>query len=63
MTTTQALLVIDVQNAIDDPKWGRRGQPDAEAQIARLLGAWRERRLPVVHIKHDSTDPASPYRP
>jgi nicotinamidase-related amidase len=63
MTTTQALLVIDVQNAIDDPKWGRRGQPEAEAQIARLLGAWRERRLPVVHIKHDSTDPASPYRP
>jgi nicotinamidase-related amidase len=61
--TTQALLVIDVQNAIDDPKWGRRGQPDAEAMIARLLEAWRERRLPVIHIRHDSTDPTSPYRP
>jgi nicotinamidase-related amidase len=63
MTATQALLVIDVQNAIDDPKWGRRGQPETEAHIARLLDAWRERRLPVIHIKHDSTDPQSPYRP
>ncbi|MGH6860106.1 MAG: cysteine hydrolase family protein [Phyllobacterium sp.] len=61
--TTQALIVIDVQNAIDDPKWGRRGQKDAEAHIAQLLAAWRARRLPVIHIRHDSTDPASPYRP
>ncbi|MEP7452955.1 cysteine hydrolase family protein [Phyllobacterium sp. SB3] len=61
--TTQALIIIDVQNAIDDPKWGRRGQPEAEARIAELLSAWRERRLPVVHIRHDSTDPVSPYRP
>ncbi|RCS24828.1 cysteine hydrolase [Phyllobacterium salinisoli] len=63
MTATQALIVIDVQNAIDDPKWGRRGQHGAEAAIARLLAAWRERRLPVIHIRHDSIDPASPYRP
>lgn len=61
--TTQALVIIDVQNAIDDPKWGRRGQPEAEARIEELLEAWRERRLPVIHIRHDSTDPASPYRP
>jgi nicotinamidase-related amidase len=61
--TTQALIIIDVQKAIDDPKWGRRDQLGAEAAIARLLGAWRERRLPVIHIRHDSTDPRSPYRP
>ena len=36
--TTQALVVIDVQNAIDDPKWGRRGQPEAEAAIAKSAG-------------------------
>jgi nicotinamidase-related amidase len=60
---TPALLVIDVQNAIDDPVWGRRGQPDMEAAIARLLAEWRRRRLPIVHIRHDSTDPQSPYRP
>ena len=61
--TTPALVIIDVQKAIDDPKWGRRGQPKAEEAIARLLAAWRERRLPVIHIRHDSTDPGSPYRP
>ena len=60
---TPALVVIDVQNAIDDPKWGRRGQPDMEERIADLLAAWRERRLPVIHIRHDSTDLTSPYRP
>ncbi|WP_420960212.1 cysteine hydrolase family protein [Brucella sp. IR073] len=63
MTQTQALIIIDVQKAIDDPKWGRRGQPEAEAAMARLLAAWRERRLPVIHIRHDSTDPQSPYLP
>ena len=61
--STPALVVIDVQKAIDDPKWGRRGQPDMEERIADLLGAWRERRLPVVHVRHDSTDMASPYHP
>ena len=50
---TPALLVIDVQNAIDDPVWGRRGQPQMEAVIVELLAAWRERRLPVVHIRHE----------
>lgn len=61
--STPALLVIDVQNAIDDPKWGRRGQPEMEERIVELLEAWRSRRLPIVHIRHDSTDLASPYRP
>ncbi len=58
-----ALLVIDVQNAIDAPVWGRRGQMSAEANIARLLSHWRERKLPIFHIRHDSTEANSPYRP
>jgi nicotinamidase-related amidase len=61
--STPALLVIDMQNAIDDPIWGRRGQPHTEENIAALLEQWRARRLPVVHIRHDSTDPKSPYGP
>ncbi|MBS9719114.1 cysteine hydrolase [Tianweitania sp. BSSL-BM11] len=61
--STPALLVIDMQNAIDDPVWGRRGQPHVEDRIALLLEAWRARRLPVVHIRHDSTSATSPYRP
>ncbi len=61
--TTPVLLIVDVQDAIDDPVWGRRGQPDMETRIAAMLVAWRGKRLPIVHVRHDSTDPSSPYRP
>ncbi|MGA2795330.1 MAG: cysteine hydrolase family protein [Roseiarcus sp.] len=58
-----ALIIIDVQDAIDDPRWGPRNNPGAEAVIAELLAAWRAEALPVIHIRHDSTEPGSPYRP
>jgi nicotinamidase-related amidase len=57
------LIVIDVQEAIDDPRWGPRNNPQAEANIAALLAAWRAEDLPIVHVRHDSVDPASPYAP
>jgi len=57
------LILIDLQKAIDDPRWGPRNNPDAEAQIAALLAAWRAAGMPIVHVRHDSIDPASPYRP
>jgi nicotinamidase-related amidase len=58
-----ALLIVDVQKAIDHPSWGTRNNPGAEARIADLLAAWRARRLPIFHIRHASTEPASTYRP
>lgn len=57
------LMIVDLQRAIDAPVWGRRGQPEAEANIAALLAAWRARGWPVIHIRHDSVEPDSPYRP
>jgi nicotinamidase-related amidase len=58
-----ALVIVDVQNAIDDDKWGRRNNLQAEERIRSLLVAWRSRGWPIVHVRHDSTDPNSPYRP
>ena len=58
-----ALVVIDVQMAIDDPVWGPRNNPDAEERIATLLAFWRARSWPVIHVRHDSVNEDSPYRP
>ena len=58
-----ALLVIDVQRGLDHPKYGRRNNPDAEANIARLLAAWRAAGWPVIHVQHLSTSASSPLRP
>jgi len=58
-----ALIVIDVQRAIDDPVWGPRNNPHAEQAIGLLLQAWRAEALPIVHVRHESIEPRSPYRP
>lgn len=58
-----ALLVIDMQRAIDAPYWGPRNNPQAEGNIAALLAHWRSRQRPLYHIRHDSTEPNSAYRP
>jgi len=61
-----ALVIIDVQNAIDHPDWARHGprnHPEAETHLARLLGEWRRQGLSVYHIRHDSVEPGSQYRP
>ena len=57
------LILIDQQKAMGHPKWGPRNNPDAESNIARLLASWRSRKMPIIHVKHDSTSPDSPFRP
>jgi nicotinamidase-related amidase len=57
-----ALIVIDVQQGLDDPRIGARNNPGAEARIAELLAAWRATGRPVIHIQHASLLPQSLLR-
>jgi nicotinamidase-related amidase len=63
--TTTALVVIDVQRAFDEweASGKRRNNPHAVARIADLLGAFRDARAPIFHIRHEGTRPNSSFRP
>ncbi|HET6159029.1 MAG TPA: cysteine hydrolase family protein [Dongiaceae bacterium] len=61
-----ALILIDLQLAIDNPRWARHGprnNPGAEQATAALLARWRRLGWPIIHIRHDSTEPDSTFRP
>ena len=60
--SVEALLVIDIQR--DYLAGGRMplaGAVAAAAEAARLLGRWRERSLPVVHVHHVSARPGATF--
>ncbi|HLZ55991.1 MAG TPA: cysteine hydrolase family protein [Ktedonosporobacter sp.] len=57
-----ALILIDVQNVWDNPKWGRRNNPDAEVNIAKLLYAWRETGRPIFYFQHVEKGPDTLFR-
>lgn len=61
LATNAALLVIDVQDAINTPGQGRRNNPQAEENIARLLAAWRDGGRPIIHVKHNSRSATSRF--
>lgn len=56
------LVLIDLQNAIDDPSWGVRNNPQAESNVGRLLSHWRLHNMPIIHIRHVSRFAESTYR-
>lgn len=59
----QALIIIDMQQGMASPAAGARNNPDAERHIAALLDAWRAAGAPVVHVRHMSRTPGSPFWP
>ena len=59
---TDCLVVIDVQRGFEG-RTEERSNPTAEANIARLIVAFREVGRPIIHIRHASIEPGSPLRP
>jgi nicotinamidase-related amidase len=57
------LLPVDLQQAFDLPSWPRRWNAAADRNGQAILGAWRSRHLPVIHVKHDSVAPGSTLAP
>jgi nicotinamidase-related amidase len=56
-----ALILIDIQKGFDNIEYwgGQRNNPNAEINASELLKIWRENKLPIFHIKHCSSNPAS----
>lgn len=58
-----ALIIIDMQRGMGDPKAGLRNNPQAEDNMAALLAAWRNASWPIVHVRHLSRSPQSVFWP
>jgi len=56
-----ALIIIDMQRGTSAAAAGRRNNPHAEDNIALLLAAWRAAGAEIVHVRHVSDMPGSPF--
>jgi nicotinamidase-related amidase len=57
------LLPIDIQRGFDDPRWPKRWNADFEANALALIAGWRASGRPIIHVRHDSAEPGSPFAP
>ena len=62
-TSVPALLIIDMQKGMASVAAGSRNHPQAERNIAALLARWRELGAAVIHVRHISRAPDSPFAP
>lgn len=56
-----ALMLIDIQKGFENIEYwgGQRNNQEAEENASQLLILWRKNNLPIFHIKHCSSNPAS----
>jgi len=57
-----ALILVDIQRGFDNIEYwgGQRNNPCAEENASHILQLWRANDLPIFHIQHCSSNPASP---
>lgn len=64
MRSTPALVVIDVQQGFREQQyWGSNANPAAISNISKLVNKWRSSNLPIIFVKHNSSNPNSPLHP
>lgn len=55
------LIILDVQEAINQPIWDGKNNPGYIGVIETLLMAWRTAGATIIHVKHDEANPNSSY--
>lgn len=63
MPLRTALLIIDMQQGMSRADLPARNNSQAESRIGELLAFWRARAAPIVHVRHISRTPGSPFWP
>lgn len=58
-----ALIIIDMQIGMQGTDPRERNNSNAEKNISTLLEVWRKAGRPVVHVRHISREPKSPFWP
>lgn len=57
------LIIVDMQKGMASPSAGPRNNPNAERNVEALLKAWRDAGATLVHVRHMSRTPGSPFWP
>lgn len=61
MSKSPVLLVIDAQEGFrNQDYWGESANPNCLNNIEDLVKHWRSKSLPIVFVKHNSSNPNSP---
>lgn len=63
MPSHHTLIIIDMQRGMAASNLPARNNTQAERHIALLLAAWRAHGAPLVHVRHVSRTPGSPFWP
>jgi nicotinamidase-related amidase len=58
-----ALIIVDMQRGMQATDPQLRNNLDAEKNVSLLLSAWRRSSRPIIHVRHISREPKSPFWP